>query len=102
MKLLIDYTKEEIVSSCKTDSKESQDICLAVLEDQEQLLRDSDKMENAKTNYLEEFQKEIRTMLNDFVGVQNTQSTKDIIKIKTQEIFDKYKIVDKGIDITIS
>lgn len=53
-------------------------------------------------NYLEEFQKEIRTMLNDFVGAQNTQSTKDIIKIKTQEIIDKYKIVDKGINITIS
>lgn len=41
-------------------------------------------------NYLEEFQNEIRTMLNDFVGAPNTQSTKDIIKIKTQEIFDKY------------
>ena len=53
-------------------------------------------------NYLEEFQREIRTMLNDFVGEQNTQSTKDMIKIKTQEIIDKYKIVDKGINITIS
>lgn len=41
-------------------------------------------------NYLEEFQKEIRTMLSDFVGAPNTQSVKDAVKIKTQEIFDKY------------
>ena len=41
-------------------------------------------------NYLEEFQKEIRTMLSDFIGATNTQNVKDIIKIKTQEIVDKY------------
>lgn len=40
--------------------------------------------------YIEEFQKEIRTMLNDFVGAPNTQNVKDTIKTKTQEIFDKY------------
>lgn len=41
-------------------------------------------------NYLEEFQKEIRVMLNDFVGAPNTQNVKDDIKTKTQEIVNKY------------
>ena len=41
-------------------------------------------------NYVEEFQREIRTMLSDFVGAPNTQSVKDTIKIKTQEIVNKY------------
>lgn len=41
-------------------------------------------------NYIEEFKKEIRTMLNDFVGAANTQNVKDAVKIKTQEIVDKY------------
>lgn len=41
-------------------------------------------------NYIEEFKKEIRTMLNDFVGAPNTQNVKDAVKIKTQEIVDKY------------
>lgn len=41
-------------------------------------------------NYVEEFQKEIRTMLNDFIGASNTQSVKDNIKTKTQEIVNKY------------
>lgn len=40
--------------------------------------------------YIEEFQKEIRTMLSDFVGAPNTQSVKDAVKIKTQEIVNKY------------
>ena len=40
--------------------------------------------------YVEEFQNEIRTMLSDFVGAPNTQNVKDIIKIKTQEIVNKY------------
>lgn len=40
--------------------------------------------------YIEEFKKEIRTMLSDFVGAPNTQRIKDTIKTKTQEIFDKY------------
>ena len=42
-------------------------------------------------NYLEEFQKEIRTILSYFVGATNTQSIKNAnVKIKTQEIVDKY------------
>lgn len=41
-------------------------------------------------NYIEQFQREIRTMLSDFVGAPNTQSVKDDIKTKTQEIVDKY------------
>lgn len=41
-------------------------------------------------NYLEEFQKEIRTMLSDFVGATNTQNVKDTITTKIQEIAAKY------------
>lgn len=41
-------------------------------------------------NYIDEFQKEIRTMLSDFVGTTNTQSVKDTIKTKTQKIVNKY------------
>lgn len=46
---------------------------------------------NNMKNYLEEFQKEIRTILSYFVGATNTQSIKNAnVKIKTQEIVDKY------------
>ena len=41
-------------------------------------------------NYIEEFKKEIRTMLSDLVGAPNIQNVKDTIKNKTQEIFNKY------------
>lgn len=43
MKLLIDYMRKEIIAAFKTDSREAQDICLAVLEAQDQILRDSDE-----------------------------------------------------------
>ena len=169
MKLLIDYRRNEIVAAFKTDSREAQDICLAVLEAQDQILRDSDEfyelvdeigdpkymystlnwwgkikryfscvayallglapapsyyirlhrkaidiinrkrnyyreMENkyenvtvttsnikcTKTDYLDECQREIQIMLSDFIGKQNTPYIKDIIKIKTQDIIDRY------------
>lgn len=169
MKLLIDYRREEIVAAFKTESREAQDICLAVLEAQDQILRDSDEfyelvdeigdpkymystlnwwgkikryfscvayallglapapsyyirlhrkaidiinrkrnyfheMENKyenvtvttsnvkciKTDYLDECQREIQIMLSDFIGKQNTPYIKDIIKIKTQDIINRY------------
>lgn len=169
MKLLIDYRRKEIVAACKTDTREAQDFCLAVLEAQDQILRDSDEfyelvdeigdpkymystlnwwgkikryfscvayallglapapayyirlhrkaidiinrkrnyfheMENkyenvtvttsnvkcTKTEYLDECQREIQVMLSDFIGKQNTPHIKDIIKIKTQDIINRY------------
>lgn len=45
---------------------------------------------NGCTDYLEECQREIRIMLSDFIGKPNTPNVKDIIKIKTQDIIDRY------------